>query len=1155
MMQKFWLKHITLHKSPGFASGTFPPVDKLGEHLNVIWGPNAVGKSTLSRAMRALIWGGKTNKEVEAEGLLASPDSDWSLSLAQGKLTQTRLKDDQKIRLPGRNDELSESYWFTLHELLQEGDNSTASFLRQVRTSMQGGVDLDAASQDAGGISSFSGANIAQARLVRQASEELEQVLKTQKEHQDIQDKIETVQQKLQAASALSARKVLLEDAQALLRLSADIGVQEQNLSQYPSSIALIDKSSPKRLQELVSERDKAQEEQRSCTQTRDRLNHQFASCAICAEYLKDGEKPGRIANKYDAYKDALQIQKRAEEAFGSAREELLEWEREHSWLVDGQSDEPALEAFVATLKTLAQECEPLRCDVDANRRLLDELGEAEAIAYPAEDFTLLQMRLSDWLSAFWKMQGIPKSKALLPGTKKVLLLLVFLIGGLSTWLAFAVHPVFSLLGVALTLLSVVLLVPSSAKNSEYKKAEEALSQAEGEAAKLLKALDLEAPTSWTAEFCHRMSAEASSEIASVQKLELVNQRRKRAGAQFARATERLQNWVSDWQEAAKALGLKGDEAHLQGSQFFHFAERLQTWSALRLEFVKKQEGLAITQKESSHALSLLQAELETQQSEIADLKAKGESLVKRLSEALSLQGDIAVIEERLLTTEQQLVATEVAIRGFWESVGLSYGNETELSELVEMLDAWNSLRFSLGHNRSLYGQKAKESPKALEISSMHTLADLDTALETLKLEQKELEAMREALGGLRSTFESLKFSSALSTAYQKQESALSELEAFRSGQVMARMVSCLANDLKRESEDLFQPQVLRHASTWLSDITCHRYTLSANDEGFFATDTIMAKNYHLDELSSGTRIQLLFSIRMAFITMQEETSGVRLPIFLDELLANSDDDRALAITLAIGNIAQQRQVFYVTAQRDEVEKLKTIASSGLTVIPLEDLRRDFRVSQEPLKKYVFDRKEVPLAQEDYQAYGTALCVAGASLWEPVEALHSWHLLANSDELYRFLHQGLFSIGQLISAKAGQNPSFATRLQLLKGAQQGAQQGRSKPVHLSDLEDPALDLNRGAKFWVQMQEFVGAEGCTGDELLKAVQDKKIQRFTDASLDMLANWLFENRFVSDKESKDAQSILEDLFVESDALTVGSDEEKIAARYLDAVIGEA
>ncbi len=483
----------------------------------------------------------------------------------------------------------------------------------------------------------------------------------------------------------------------------------------------------------------------------------------------------------------------------------------------------------------------------------------------------------------------------------------------------------------------------------------------------------------------------------------------------------------------------------------------------------------------------------------------------------------------------------------------MAFGDETELAELVAKLDVYTNLKISLKYNQGMYEKKYKEVPEALRLSRTYTASVLSDTWATVVQEQKMLEQKREDLGGLRATFEGLKFGSDLSTAQKRQGAALLDLEAVRSEQVMARMIFSLAGELKEESEKLFQPQVLKHASAWLSESTNHRYTLSANSEGFFATDTVMAKNYTLDELSSGTRIQLLFSIRMAFITMQEETSGVRLPIFLDELLANSDDDRALAITEAIGNIAQERQVFYVTAQRDEVEKLKTIATSAVSVIPLEDLQRDFRISQEPLKRYVFARKEVIPAVADYQEYGKALGVAGPSVWGTLEALHSWHLLTDSSQLYGFLQQGLTHVGQLIRAKAGQNPALSLRLELLKAAQQRAQQGRSKTVHLSDLEDPALRLNRGAKFWVQIQEVVGTQGCPGEEILEAVQDKRIQRFNDASSDMLSTWLFDNRFASDTESKSAHVILDELFVEFEALTVGSEEQRVVMRYLDAVIG--
>ena len=1153
MSKKFWLKKITLHKSPGFASGSFPPVARLGQHLNVLWGPNGVGKSSLTRAMRALIWNTKSSGALEAEGTLQAPDSEWSLSLAQGKLSQVRLMDNQELLLPGRNDELSESYWFTLHELLQEDEKSTGAFLKQVRTSMQGGVDLDVACQNAGGGLSFAGGNILQSKQARQANEEVKQILKSQGEHQGIQDELARLQQELDRGPELSSRKALLEEAQALSDVSKRIEEQEQKLFLYSPSLALIDKSSPKRLAELLEAHDKALGNEASLIQNRDRLHQSFLSCAIEEKELQDLEKSGRIANHYNAYKDALVYQKSCEQEFAVAKEHVQEWEREHSWLIGESVEDTSLEAYVDTLRTLARECEPIRCGVAANKRLLDELGEYEAIKHPIDDLSLLHVRLSDWMESFWKLQGTAKNKALQPGVKKILLILMLAIGGGSSWLGIAIHPAFFILGVAFMLLSVVLLIPSSTKNSEYAKAEQELLQAEAEGDRLLKKLAMGTSYTWEVKGCQKLMESVRLEIAETYRLEQQNQRRKLAFDHLNASTDRLQKWVNDWQSAAKALGLKGDEARLEGSQFFHFAERLQTWSTYRLAFVGKQEVLSVAQEETRRTLGLLQVELDTKESEISALKAMVDSLIKRFGDALSFQSGIAENRVRLHETQQRLQESKEAITEFWKKVDLEFGNEAELSELVAKLDQWNDLKFSLKYNRKLFAEKREKNPRALEMARLYSALDLSDALASLGKEQKELEEKRVRFGGLRATFDALKFGSSLSNALLKEESAQAELEAFRNEQVASRMIATLAEDLKSESEKQFQPQVLKHASAWLSDITNHRYTLSASKDGFFATDTIMAKNFTLDELSSGTRIHLLFSIRMAFITMQEETSGVTLPIFLDELLANSDDDRALAITQAIGNIAQDRQVFYVTAQRDEVEKLKTIATSEVTVISLEDLQRNYKVSQNPIKRYVYDRNEVPPPLEDYQEYGKTLSVAGPSLWDPIEALHSWHLLADSEALYGYLKLGLKHVGQLISAKAAQNPTLYFRLELLKAAQQRSQQGRARTVHLSDLDDPALDLNRGAKFWSQIEAVVGGEGCSGGELLEAVQDKRIQRFTEGNLEVLSNWLFENRFASDTKRKEAHAILDELFVEFELLTVGSDDHVVVERWLASVIG--
>ena len=66
--------------------------------------------------------------------------------------------------------------------------------------------------------------------------------------------------------------------------------------------------------------------------------------------------------------------------------------------------------------------------------------------------------------------------------------------------------------------------------------------------------------------------------------------------------------------------------------------------------------------------------------------------------------------------------------------------------------------------------------------------------------------------------------------------------------------------------------------------------------------------------------MQILLSVRLAFVKQQEQ--GAKLPIVLDETLANTDDLRAKIIIESLIKLANEgRQIFYFTAQGDEIAK------------------------------------------------------------------------------------------------------------------------------------------------------------------------------------------------------------------------------------------
>lgn len=1153
MSRKFWLTSIRVHTSPGFEAGTFPPVEELGEHLNVIWGPNGVGKSTLTRAMRSLIWNGKAHKEVEARATLQSPGSSWDLSLSHGKLRQTRLTDNQEIVLPGRNDELSESYWFTLHELLQEDAGHAETFLREVRTRMQGGVDLALACEDAGGITSFSRATVSQAKNAKEAIDHLRLVITEQEEHQHIQDRIERLEHEVRQDSALDKKKAILLTSQFLHKTHEEIVELEEQLSSYDPAICSIRTESPLRKEELKTFQQKAKEALEKLVRQEQELTIAFNACLVEAHHLEDVEKPLRLKYRFEEYEEATIALKARSDAFAQAKASLEEWEREHSWLMSDPPEDSTLQAHVATLRSLASECEPLRCSLDANRRLEDALGEYEELKHTAKEISRLQFRLSDWITLSWKQLGTQEGKPLKGGTKKRVLFFIVVAGIFASVLGIAIHPAIFIAGSLVMFAIVFLLLPSSKKNLAYMQRAKELQEKQKELQQELSTMGVEGPSSWTIESCQTLLGDLGEQLVAIQQGELQNQRRKRAKENLAASLEKLRLWIDAWEDASLVIGLHPEEARLEGAQFFHFSQRLDTWSAYRVAYENTRESLLVAQNERASALLALQGELETEETEMASLKAMSESLARRLERAISLQGELTKSAHQILSAQKELKAWNEKLNEFWKQCGLAFGSEETLRMLASQVEEWKELQRSLRHKEVLYDEQAKKTPEALLMLTSHSQDDLQEQIEHIEKEQELLRSKHQSLGGLIQLYDDLKFGSALSEAELARTKTQEALEAFREEQVMGRMITTLASDLQAESEKEFQPQVLKHASEWLATITNNRYTISANEEGFFATDAIMAKNYKLDALSSGTRIQLLFSIRMAFITMQEETSGVSLPIFLDELLANSDDDRAAAIVRSIGEIAKKRQVFYVTAQRDEVEKLSTIGSPLVKVIPLEDLGRAYKVSKIPLQPYVYEKTVIPAPLEDYHEYAKSLTVAGPGLWEPIEGLHSWHLCIDSQQVYGYLKQGLSHIGQLLQALGSEHP-LSIRLQVLKTAQVLAQEGRSRGLDASSLEGAPPSLTRTTNYWSQMVKKVGESPITGDDLLRLIHEKEIKNISGANLEILTDWLMEHGYATEKEAKSAEEIISTLFVMFDRFRPGSDDEKVIHRWLVACIGE-
>lgn len=323
---------------------------------------------------------------------------------------------------------------------------------------------------------------------------------------------------------------------------------------------------------------------------------------------------------------------------------------------------------------------------------------------------------------------------------------------------------------------------------------------------------------------------------------------------------------------------------------------------------------------------------------------------------------------------------------------------------------------------------------------------------------------------------------------------------------------------------------VLKRARELFGRITRHKYELLLDSEqnpSFCAKETATGKIQSLHTLSSGTRVQLLLSVRMAFIEEQEGTQP-KLPILLDEVLGNSDDERVEAIIDAILTFVKDgRQVFYFTAQTDEIRRWK----SGDRQIPhLIHLPTTVQIEPEIWKEAKEKELSIPAPNgKSYIEYGEVLAVS-PELTKPLQTVHLWHFLNDPDLLYRFLSLGYCQWGQVrslvnLSGEAvfhslgiSDDPLLWKKMEAIASVIEKGWElsdcGKGKPVASYDL------LNSGCiseQFLQKMIELNGQVNGSASLLLEELEKKTIPGYRKGKIDALRDYFLECAFLDPRPS--------------------------------------
>lgn len=296
-------------------------------------------------------------------------------------------------------------------------------------------------------------------------------------------------------------------------------------------------------------------------------------------------------------------------------------------------------------------------------------------------------------------------------------------------------------------------------------------------------------------------------------------------------------------------------------------------------------------------------------------LRGKKQSLeedLKRKTRAYSsIKAEMEVLERR----KQELFA----------SIGVSdretfldkYNKNSRIREwLEERKSAIRNMEMIAGQN------KAEEVIAYLERNEKIAIEqELRELTSRISEAEEEISSAGEQVGKAKSELERIEGQSELAESFTELETRRHLLQKAYEEWLVNKTALVLLDEVKGKYEKEKQPELIRSSGVFLERITSGRYTgihASVDDRNILVSDSRGASK-RIEQLSRGTREQLLISLRLGLIREYEKQSEP-LPVVIDEVLVNFDPERAAHVTAILQEFGTDRQILVFTCHPSTAE-------------------------------------------------------------------------------------------------------------------------------------------------------------------------------------------------------------------------------------------
>ena len=403
------------------------------------------------------------------------------------------------------------------------------------------------------------------------------------------------------------------------------------------------------------------------------------------------------------------------------------------------------------------------------------------------------------------------------------------------------------------------------------------------------------------------------------------------------RADSDFELWSLSWTTAMAKLGLGEDLTPEQARSIVDTLAELFKALDEAVSFESRIESIerdAFTFADAANALAVNVAP------DIGDLEAEDLvlALERLLNLALAEATQVEGIQQQLegLTAQQgeaqkQHESAENELQQLMNAAGCSSSEELEDAEKRSARVI--ALRVEL-HNRQEQMTLIAAAPAAevavdvagLQLDQLEVqIADLSDQLQQLGEDRRRLD---ETVGQERTFLAELGRGEGAAEAAAAVEAAKATAREQAEQYALLRLaVAVLRREIERFRVESHGP-LLTRASHFFAKLTCKEHaglTTAFDDRGnvILVGRRASGAEITVDQMSEGTRDQLYLALRLATIEQQLDRSEP-LPLIVDDLFVNFDDDRAAAGFEILAELAEKTQVIFFTHHRHLVELVKS---------------------------------------------------------------------------------------------------------------------------------------------------------------------------------------------------------------------------------------